>query len=171
MKDALERVYQEALHSGVFDVHLNGKLVGSFIRAGGVPFKSAMNARLLDGAEMTLDYSRLALKSEEEISQMGNLEYHSAFPGVRGLAAKIFSGNKAALESEFDQQPGTFVSFLDQADTLYYEVDGKRKDMRWSDYAARDHEYGRPYAVIGVDFFRSSCQGSCRSFLDALDVG
>ena len=52
--------------------------------------------------------------------------------------------------SAFSKMPyKTFEQFLRKADASYY---GSR-DMRWSDYTARDHEYGRPYTVIGECFF------------------
>ena len=57
-------------------------------------------------------------------------------------------------------QVNDFVEFLDKADASYYESDipdkqgkTKRRNMRWADYSARDHEYGRLYAVAGVMFF------------------
>lgn len=64
--------------------------------------------------------------------------------------------------SKFMQMPyTTFEEFLDKADASYYESDvtGKRRDLRWSDYWHRDHEYGRPYTVVGVDFFARLVKG------------
>ena len=62
---------------------------------------------------------------------------------------------------EFSKMPvDTFARFLEKADAAYYEgdvpdKDGNtgRKNLRWADYTARDHEYSRPYAVVGVTFF------------------
>ncbi len=31
--------------------------------------------------------------------------------------------------------------------------------MRWAHYSARDHEYGRPYVVIGTKFFARLVRG------------
>ena len=49
----------------------------------------------------------------------------------------------------------TFEQFLNKADVSYYESDvsGRRRDMRWADYSWRDHEYGRAYTVVGIEFF------------------
>ena len=43
----------------------------------------------------------------------------------------------------------------------FYERDmaKRRDDMRWSHYSARDHETGRPYAVIGSEFFARLVKG------------
>ena len=60
------------------------------------------------------------------------------------------------VESEFTElSEDTFVEFLKKADVAYY---GK-KNMRWAHYTARDHEYGRPYIIIGSEFFARLAQG------------
>ena len=49
----------------------------------------------------------------------------------------------------------TFKDFLAKADVTYYGG----KNMHWARYSARDHEYGRPYVVIGSEFFARLVQG------------
>ena len=59
-------------------------------------------------------------------------------------------------ESDFSKIPeDTFTGFLAKADVTYYGG----KNMHWSRYSARDHEYGRPYVVIGSEFFGRLVQG------------
>ena len=54
----------------------------------------------------------------------------------------------------------TFEDFLQKADSVYYAGESsKRKNMRWAHYSARDHEYGRPYVVIGTKFFARLVRG------------
>ena len=57
----------------------------------------------------------------------------------------------------------TFVKFLKKADSVYYAGDTSktkmRENMRWAHYSARDHEYGRPYVVIGTKFFARLVRG------------
>ena len=65
-------------------------------------------------------------------------------------------------KSDFGQLPqATFPEFLAKADSMYYASDlqGCRRNMRWEDYASRDHESGRPYAVIGCEFFARLVSG------------
>ena len=48
------------------------------------------------------------------------------------------------------------MQFLEKADQAYYERDGgsgKRRNMHWESYSARDHERSRPYVVAGMRFF------------------
>ena len=47
----------------------------------------------------------------------------------------------------------TFPEFLQKADATYYEIEGRRRDMRWAGYSSRDHQHGRPYVAIGTEFF------------------
>ena len=61
----------------------------------------------------------------------------------------------AETKSKFSQMPyKTFEQFLEKADAAYYEgdVSGTPRNMRWTDYFWRDHEYGRAYTVVGVEF-------------------
>ena len=52
--------------------------------------------------------------------------------------------------SDFAKMPcGNFREFLVKADAAYYEG----RNMRWAHYSARDHERGRPYVVVGTQFF------------------
>ena len=128
MRDAFEEVYQEALHKGVVDLYLDGKHIWSFFREDDAPFSERSMNRILDGAEMTLDHTR------------GSLPF----------------GDLTGKPSEFEKMPfGTFGEFLRKADSSYYESDvsGERMNMRSSQYSARDHEYGRPFVVVGTKFF------------------
>ena len=128
MRDAFEEVYQEALHKGVVDLYLDGKLIWSFLREDNVPFRERSMNRILDGAEMTLDHT------------------HGLLP----------FGDLTDEPSAFEKMPfGSFGEFLRKADAVYYESDvtGMRRNMRWAHYSARDHEYGRSFVVVGAKFF------------------
>ena len=53
-------------------------------------------------------------------------------------------------ETAFSKLPcRNFREFLHKADQAHYD----RRDLRWSQYSARDHERGRPYVVVGSRFF------------------
>ena len=141
MKDALEHVYQEALHRGLVDIRVDGEHVGTFCRPEDLPFRETATSRISDGTEMTLDHV-----------------------GVKGLFEGLFSAQRG---SEFSEMPeDTFENFLTKADRSYYERDmpiaKRRDDMRWSHYSARDHERGRPYVVIGPEFFARLVRGIVR---------
>ena len=139
MESAFEDVFQTALHKGIIDVYLDDKLVTSLFQAKDVPFSEKRINSVTSGVEYTLDHS-----SPEDM----------IFPRDSG-------------PSDFSKMPyKTFVQFLDKADASYYEsdiLDGKgntkRRDMRWSHYSARDHEYARPYVVVGVEFFARLAKG------------
>ena len=129
MKEAFEDVYQTALHSGVTDLYLDRKHIWSFLLPESVPFKEIQRNAMMDGSEMTLDHS----------------------DGFRSLFGQSSGGY-----STFTQMPDdSFESFLAKADAVYYEgdSDGRRRNMRWAGYSVRDHEYGRPYVIIGTEFF------------------
>ena len=142
MKDAFEDVYQRALHDGVIDMYLDEKLIESMSLVENLPFREVTRRRMMDGAEMTLDHS-----------------------GPKELMRAIIGGSHG--ESEFIRMPhDMFESFLTKADAVYYKADssgkdsaGKRKNMRWAHYSARDHEYGRPYVVVGTEFFARLVKG------------
>ncbi len=132
MENTFEDTYQKALNKGIVDILVDDVVVGShFETVEDMPFRERAARTVMDGAEMTQD--------------------HSDF-------RDLFSSEKP---SSFVEMPlGTFVQFADKADAAYYEGDienrqGKksRANMRMADYSARDHEYGRPYAVAGVMFF------------------
>ena len=128
MREAIEEVYQEALHKGVVDLYLDGKLIWSFFQEDDAPFAERSMNRILDGAEMTLDHTH----------------------------GSLLFGDPSGEPSKFKKMPiGTFGEFLRKADSFYYESDvsGMRMNMRYSHYAARDHEYGRPFVVVGTRFF------------------
>ena len=128
MKNALEFCYQRALHRGIIDIFLDDELLTSFTLAKDTPFREKVIGGMADGVEYTNDHS-----------QLNDL---------------LFSG---VPKSDFSEMPHrTFEEFLAKADSSYYESDlpdKGRRDMRWSDYFWRDHEYGRPYTVVGVEFF------------------
>ena len=103
----------------------------SFFAWKNTPFRETRISRLSDGAEYTRDHS----------------SFEDFFP--------------QQAESNFSKMPyKTFEQFLKKADSSYYEGDLPDKkenrrtpDMRWSHYSARDHEFGRPYSVVGEEFF------------------
>lgn len=130
MASAFEDVYLESLHCGVFDIYLDDNLKYSFKVAANTPFREISKGGIMDGAELTLDHSQ----------GFGEL-----------LGVKIDRGL-----SKFEQMPhDTFEAFLKKTDAVYYEADsnGTRKNIRWAHYSSRDHEYGRPYVIVGCDFF------------------
>ena len=133
MKSALEDAYQKALNTGIVDVLIDGEVSWSeFATVEDMPFREHAIRFIADGMEITRHHTRRA---------------ELLFP--------------PPSTSEFAKLPAnTFVQFLDKADASYYESDipdrqgkTKRRNMRWADYSARDHEYGRQYAVAGVTFF------------------
>ena len=134
MKDALEHIYQDSLHRGVVDILVDGERVGQFCRGEDLPFRETTMRRMADGAEMTLDHE-----------------------GIKGL----LGGQRVSNFS--DMREDTFENFLKKADQSYYERDmpanKRRDDMRWGHYSARDHEHGRPYVVIGPEFFARLVNG------------
>ena len=130
LEDALEFAYQHALHKGVTDIYVEDELIGSVFLAGESPFSERSTSRMSDGEEHTMDHS-----------------------DMRGLFAQPDG------TSRFAQMPiDTFKQFLMKADAVYYEDDaprtrGRRRNMRWGNYAARDHESARPFVTVGVRFF------------------
>ena len=133
MKNAFENAYQTALNRGLVDVTIDGKLAWTdFLTLEDIPFREQAQRGVSDGGEVTQDH----------------VEHRDLLFGDQG-------------PSEFQKMPfDTFAHFLTKADAAYYEGDipdklgnTGRKNMRWMDYSARDHEYGRPYTVAGVNFF------------------
>ena len=130
LEDALEFAYQQALHKGITDIYVEDELIGSVFLAGESPFSERSTSRMSDGEEHTMDHSDL----------------RSLFVQPDGTSA-------------FAQMPiNTFKQFLAKADAVYYEDDaprarGRRRNMRWGNYAARDHESARPFVTVGVRFF------------------
>ena len=126
---AFEDRYQHALHKGITDIYVDDRFLTSIFLQGECPFIERSSSRMADGEEHTMD--------------------HSTFPD-------LFSHPNGT--SDFAQIPlDTFEKFLSKADAVYYEDDipgrGKRRNMRWANYAARDHESGRLYVAIGEYFF------------------
>ena len=126
--DALEDVYQSALHPGIVDIFVNDKYAMGFYLPENKPFMEVRISKVMDGAEMTLDHLQ-------------------GFENLIGLTEEDSDLSKMSED--------TFTHFLDKADATYY---GK-KNMRWAHYSARDHEYGRPYVVVGSEFFARLVQG------------
>ena len=133
MRNGFEDAYQKALNRGINEVVIDGELCWlEFATVEDIPFRERAIRFVGDGIEMTTDHSE-----------------------ARDL---IFPSTKL---SEFTKMPlETFDQFLAKADAAYYEGDisdkqgsTSRKNMRWEDYSARDHEYGRAYAVVGITFF------------------
>lgn len=135
MKDALEDVYQQALHKGIVDIYLDNQLMYSFFWSPNTPFMETAKGGRMDGAEMTVDHS----------------------DGLGSLFGLSMEEN-----STFASMPyKTFPEFLEKADASYYErdIDAQRQNMRMANYTARDHEYGRPYVTIGSEFFGRLVKG------------
>ena len=133
MRNGFEDAYQKALNRGIIDVLVDGELSWSeFVSAEDIPFREQAIKYVGDGMEMTSDH--------------------------RGSRELLFPRTEP---SEFARMPlDTFDQFLAKADVAYYEGDipdkqgsTSRKNMRWADYSARDHEYGRVYTVAGITFF------------------
>ena len=134
ISDAFEEVYQVALHKGVTDLRIDDELHGSYLLGDDQPFVVCNTRSVVDGAEMTLDHA------DEGLS--------------------LSSGKKEI--SQFNQLPfGTFEEFLKKADSVYYldVTRDRRRNMGWTRYSARDHEYGRPYVVAGIGFFARLVKG------------
>lgn len=132
---AFEEKYQRALHKGVTDIYVDRSLVSSILSQDQWPFMERSVIRMSDGEEHTMDHSTT-----------NNLFTHPD------------------ETSDFAQMScETFKEFLKKADAVYYEDDepgrGIRRNMRWASYAARDHEIGRPYVIIGTYFFARLVQG------------
>ena len=126
---AFEDKYQYALHKGITDIYLDERLLVSIFLQSESPFLERSDSRIADGEESTMDHSPIQ---------------------------ELFSHPDGT--SDFAQMPyDTFEKFLSKADAVYYEGDtpgkGKRRNMRWANYTARDHESGRPYVTIGEYFF------------------
>ena len=91
--DALEDVYQNALHRGIVDIIIDGEWAMGFFPPENKPFNEARINRMMDGAEMTLDH----------LGDVGDLI---------GLTDE---------ESDFTKMSeGTFTDFLAKADVAYY---------------------------------------------------
>ena len=131
----LEHVYQQALHKGVFDFEVDGKVV----RRGAVPRNNPFYERVeltqVDGAERSVDHSTESFGFYE--------------PSKSGFCLG---------------PPEDFRGLLTRVDAMYYEPDvsGPRRGIRWEHYAARDHEPGRPYIVVGILFFARLVQAVVR---------
>ena len=134
MQKAFEDAYQTTLHSGLTDLYCDGELVETFLSLNNVPFREVAERAVIEDAERTLDH----------------------LDGVDNLF-----GNQADGNSEFSKIPDSFASFLAKADAAYYEsdTDGKRRNIQWMNYNARDHESARPYVIIGDEFFARLVKG------------
>ena len=133
MKHAFEGVYQKAINRGINGVFIDGKFSWwEFATVEDMPFREEAIRFVGDGMEVTTDHT-----------EAGEI----LFPRTQS--------------TDFTRMPlETFDQFLGKADAAYYEGDipdkegrTSRKNMRWADYSARDHEYGRVYAVAGTAFF------------------
>ena len=91
--DALEDVYQCALHQGIVDIFVDGERAIGFYLPENKPFTEARISRIMDGAEMTLDH----------------LEDYRNLIGLTNR------------ESDFTRMSeDTFTDFLKKADVSYY---------------------------------------------------
>lgn len=134
---ALEVKYQEARHRGILSIYSGGQTLGDIWSQDQRAFteKTTGVGTFVDGEEHTMDHSTVS---------------------------DLFVRPDGA--SDFSKMPErTFQQFLKKADSVYYKGDvveqGRRRNMRWGGYSARDHEIGRPYVVIGVYFFARLVQG------------
>ena len=134
MRKAFEDVYQTTLHSGATELYCDGKLIETFWFLNNVPFREVVERSVTEDAERT----------------------HDHLDGHGNPFGKQADGNSA-----FSNIPDTFTSFLEKADTAYYErdTDGRRRNIRWMHYTARDHEPARPYVTIGDEFFGRLVKG------------
>ena len=133
MKHAFEDAYQKAMNRGINGVFVDGKFSWwEFASVEDLPFREEAIRFVGDGMEMTADHT-----------EFGEV----LFPKTQS--------------TDFTEMPlDTFTQFLAKADSAYYEGDipdkegrTSRKNMRWADYSARDHEYGRIYSIAGMAFF------------------
>ena len=127
--DEFEDRYRRALHKDLLDVILDDEPLVRITLPRNAPFTEKSRGGTTSGAEMTYDHGDLR---------------------------DLFGFVSLNSETDFGQLPqATFPEFLAKADSMYYASDlqGRRRNMRWEDYASRDHESGRPYAVIGCEFF------------------
>ena len=127
--DEFEDSYRRALHKGFLDVILDDEPLVRITLPRNAPFTEKSRGGTTSGAEITHDHGDLR---------------------------DLFGFVSLNSETDFGQLPqATFPEFLAKADSMYYASDlqGRRRNMRWEDYASRDHESGRPYAVIGCEFF------------------
>lgn len=131
---ALDNGYKRALHKGIQEiVSQEDVCMYSILDSEDCPFRVKKIGRIVDGAEMTLDH----------LSNFSDL----IFPQKN--------------QSDFEKLSyETFEKFLLRSDEVYYASDfsdedgnAQRKNMRWEHYSYRDHEYGRPYHVVGTKFF------------------
>ena len=133
--DEFEDTYQQALHKGFLDLILDDEFLRRITLPRNAPFTERSKGGTTAGADMTLD--------------------HGDFRDALGFTA-------LKTKSDFGQLPqATFPEFLMKADSMYYasDVKGSRRNMRWEHYASRDHESGRPYVVIGCEFFARLVRG------------
>ena len=131
MENGLEDAYQKALNPGLLVVTLDDQhMWTTFASLEDIPLRERITGGVSDGEEYTLDHSSYESLLFQELDE---------------------------AKSEFSELPiDTLEQFLYKADQSYYERDrgsGKRRNMNWAFYSARDHEPGRPYAVAGMRFF------------------
>ena len=133
IKEGLEDTYQRAINRGINGVYVDGEFSWwEFATIEDIPFHEEAIRFIGDGMEMTADHT-----------EPGDV----LFPRKQS--------------TDFATMPlDKFAQFLEKADAAYYAGDIRdqegrtsRKNMRWADYSARDHEYGRVYAVAGMNFF------------------
>ena len=132
MKIGLEDAYQKALNRGLLVVTLDDKEMWTvFASIEDIPLREHFTGGVSDGEEYTIDHL-----------SAGSLMFGPFHKGEK---------------SEFSKLPiSTFKQFLEKADRAYYERDsghGRRRNLSWESYSARDHERSRPYAVAGMRFF------------------
>ena len=133
--DEFEDRYQRALHKCFLDVILDDEPLVRITLPRNAPFTEKSRGGTTSGAEMTHDHGDLR---------------------------DLFGFVSLNSETDFAQLPqATFPEFLAKADSMYYASDlqGCRRNMRWEDYESRDHESGRPYVVIGCEFFARLVRG------------
>lgn len=134
---AFEDKYQHAFHRGIVSIYNGGEKISDIVSLDQHPFteKATGTGALRFGGEHTMDHST-----------------------IKDIFVRPDGTSDFSKLSE-----RTFQEFLKKADSVYYKDDiakkGRRRNMRWGGYSARDHEIGRPYVVVGVYFFSRLVQG------------
>lgn len=120
--------------------------------------------------EMKRRVSMLETKVDEAKSSQIQVTFepgavYNNFKGAGGQYHLHFDGKGQIISPKPVRLKGIVTSQASvSAELEVHKADsqGKRKDMRWAHYFARDHEYGRPYVMTGIKFFTRLTKGVIR---------